>query len=190
VDDSKHEDALMAAYAQGDRRAFEQLFMRLAPRIHAFFLRSFGEASTADDLLQQTFLRVHRARDEYRPELPVRSWMFAIAARLRIDEIRRRYRLPAGAGEDELDSLPDPHPRADPSAEVVRADVAAAVRAALERLPQSQRAIVHLHRYEGMTFPEIAKALGTTEGAVKLRAFRAYERLRKELGPLVAAEVA
>jgi RNA polymerase sigma-70 factor (ECF subfamily) len=60
-------------------------------------------------------------------------------------------------------------------------DLQEAVRAALDRLPESQRTVIHLHRYEGMTFVEIAQVLGTTPGAVKLRAFRGYEQLRAEL---------
>jgi RNA polymerase sigma-70 factor (ECF subfamily) len=62
------------------------------------------------------------------------------------------------------------------------------VRAAVDALPESQRVIVHLHRYEGLTFAEIAGSLATTEGAVKLRAFRAYGRLRKQLAAFVAGD--
>jgi RNA polymerase sigma-70 factor (ECF subfamily) len=181
------EESLMAAYAAGDREAFARLFARLAPAVHGFFMRSFGNAAVADDLLQTTFLKVHRARGDYDPRLPLRPWLFTIAARVRVDELRRRYALPETASEEEL-------ARADEAQSVARAgegetergDRAAVVRAALARLPESQRAVVHLHRYEGMTFPEIARVLGTTEGAVKLRAFRAYERLRDELRDLVA----
>src|SRR5262249_44477981 len=64
------------------------------------------------------------------------------------------------------------------------------VREAIDRLPESQRAVLYLHRYEEMTFLEIAQALGTTEGAVKLRAFRAYETLRRDLAALVGEEQA
>src|SRR5262245_48053101 len=170
------EEALMAAYVAGDERAFDQLFAMLAPRVHGFFLRSFGDRAVADDLLQTTFFKMHRARADYRPELPLRPWVFAIAARVRLDELRRRYRVAEDAGEEALDAAVEAQARQQASGAVadgVRADVVAAVRAALERLPESQRVIVNLHRYEGMTFPEIAKALGTTEGAVKLRAFRA-----------------
>ena len=96
--------------------------------------------------------------------------------------------------------LPDPGWRAQaderasaeapPSGEdaVDASDRAARVRAALAELPESQRVVVVLHRYEGLTFGEIARALGTTEGAVKLRAFRAYERLRVRLAPLAGGE--
>jgi RNA polymerase sigma-70 factor (ECF subfamily) len=172
----------MAAYVAGDRRAFTDLFNRLAPRVHGFFLRSFPGA-VADDLLQTTFLKVHRARRDFREGSRLRPWLFAIAARVRLDELRRRYRLPEAAGEEELARVEDQRP--DPAVALEEAsDVRDRVRRAVDQLPESQRAIVHLHRFEGLTFPEIAQALSTTEGAVKLRAFRAYEKLRALLADL------
>jgi len=171
------DEELMSAYVAGDARAFERLFSRLAPRVHGFFLRSFRREDVADDLLQVTFMKVHKARHQYRPELKLSPWLFAVAGRVRLDELRRRLRLPEDADEDAVaradeQCVPDPAPDAD---------VRDAVRAALDALPQSQRTVIHLHRYEGMTFAEIAQALGTTAGAVKLRAFRGYETLRGQL---------
>src|SRR2546423_15203840 len=75
--------------AAGDLRAFELLFERWAPRLHAFFRRSLGSAVDADDLLQLPFLRVHRARRRFQAQWPLGSWLFAIAARLRQGELRR-----------------------------------------------------------------------------------------------------
>jgi len=68
------------------------------------------------------------------------------------------------------------------------ADAVDAVRAALDRLPESQRVVVHLHRYEGLTFEEIAAVLSTTPGAVRVRASRAYEKLRQELRAFISTE--
>lgn len=183
----------MAAYCAGDSGAFERLFASLAPRLHGFFMRSFESRAVADDLLQTTFLKLHRARDTYRREQPVRPWLFTIAARVRLDEHRKRKRLAedfdeeamARAEENQLAAAPAPEP-AVLSDRV--SDRVAQVRVALASLPESQRIIIHLHRFEGLTFAQIAASLGTTEGAVKLRAFRGYERLRKLLGPLVTGE--
>lgn len=172
----------MAAYVAGDARAFERLFARLAPRVHGFFLRSFRDPAVADDLLQVTFMKVHRARETFDKEARVAPWLFAVAARVRLDELRKRMRLPEDADEEALARADEQAPRDPPPDK----DVQDAVRAALERLPESQRVVIHLHRYEGMTFPEIAKVLGTTAGAVKLRAFRGYETLRKELEGVLA----
>src|SRR4051812_13110818 len=170
------DEELMSAYAAGDARAFEQLFARVAPRVHAFFLRSFRNSAVADDLLQITFMKLHRARNRYRPELKVAPWLFAVAAHVRLDELRRRLRLPEDADEDAIDRA-----EAQVREPVEDTDRRDAVRAALDALPESQRAVIHLHRYEGLTFPEIARALASTPGAVKLRAFRGYETLRQRL---------
>src|SRR3954466_3756835 len=168
---------LMSPWVAGDARDFESLFARLAPRVHGFFLRSFRNEAVADDLLQVTFMKLHRARARYRPDLKLAPWLFAVAARVRLDELRRRLRLPEDAGEDTLARADEQAPRDPPGASALKD----AVRAALDGLPESQRTVIHLHRYEGMTFSEIAFALGTTEGAVKLRAFRGYETLREQL---------
>jgi RNA polymerase sigma-70 factor (ECF subfamily) len=178
------DEELMSAWVAGDPRAFEQLFARLAPRVHGFFLRSFRDAAMADDLLQVTFMKVHRARASFDPRQRVKPWLFAVAARVRLDELRRRMRLPEDADEEAL-ARADEQASRDAPQEPLGSDVQEAVRAALQELPESQRAVIHLHRYEGMTFPEIAAALGTTAGAVKLRAFRGYETLRARLEGLL-----
>lgn len=181
------EEALMAAYARGDLRAFDRLFSTLAPAVHGFFLRSFGSRAVADDLMQNTFLKLHRARGSYEPSRPLRPWVFTIAARVRLDELRKRYALAEDADEERLAAAEEAQAlqaAAEPD-NPGRRERIDAVRSALAGLPESQRVVIHLHRYEDLTFPEIAKVLGTTEDAVKLRAFRAYERLRKVLASLV-----
>jgi RNA polymerase sigma-70 factor, ECF subfamily len=175
------DEDLMSAWVAGDARAFERLFARLAPRVHGFFLRSFRDSGVADDLLQVTFMKVHRARSQYRKELKLAPWLFAIAARVRLDELRRRLRMPEDADEEALARAGEQAPQDPP----LDPEVKDAVRAALQALPESQRAVIHLHRYEGMTFAEIARVLGTTPGAVKLRAFRGYETLREQLKGLL-----
>jgi RNA polymerase sigma factor (sigma-70 family) len=186
---SGSDEALMAAYAAGDRRAFEELFRRLSGPVHGFFLRSFRDGAVADDLLQTTFMKLHRARADYQPDLPLRPWLFSIAGRVRLDALRKRYRMQEDADEERLAAADEAQAMA--RAREVEAEAggrAASVREALDELPESQRTVVHLHRYEGLTFGEIARALGTTEAAVKLRAFRAYERLRVSLAHLVEEE--
>jgi RNA polymerase sigma-70 factor (ECF subfamily) len=169
----------MARYAAGDLAAFRRLFELLAPRVHGFFLRSFSDPCVADDLTQNTFLKLHRARASYRPDLPLKPWVFTIAASVRRDELRRLYRLPPHVGEAEIEHAetalgplsrePETLPKSDE------------IRDAIERLPESQRVVLHLHTYEELTFQEIAAVLGTSPGAVRVRASRAYERLREEL---------
>ena len=172
----------MAAYLNGNQKAFQQLFARLAPRVHGFFMRSFRDSAVADELLQNTFLKMHQSRHTFRAGAPVRPWLFTIAASARADELRRRRRIPEDVEEDPLARAEMPNElAASDRASADEREIVAQVRAALERLSEPQRIVVHLHRYEGMTFGEIAVVLGSTEGAVKLRAFRAYEELRNDL---------
>ncbi len=180
------EQAAMAAYAAGDDRAFDALFDAFAPRLLAFLRRGFADASIADDLLQVPFQRVHAARASYHRGSPVRPWLFTIAARVRIDELRRRYRIPPMASDDALDSVPA-GPSTEPTFE--QDNRARLVREAVDALPESQRTVVHLHRFENLTFAQIAAVLNVKEGAIRVRAFRAYEVLRARLRPLVQSEV-
>jgi RNA polymerase sigma factor (sigma-70 family) len=174
----------MARYAAGDVAAFRRLFAMVGPTVRAFFMRSFHDPAVADDLLQATFLKLHRVRATYRPELPVRPWLFTIAASIRRDELRRRYRVPPHVGEDDWEELEvQLHEQRRESSDST--DLAETVRAAIDRLPEAQRAVVYLHRYEGLTFDEIAAVLSTTPGAARVRASRAYDTLRKELRSLV-----
>jgi len=185
MSDDPTEETLMTAYLQGDQAAFEKLFGRLAPSIHGFFLRAFGSRAVADDLLQTTFLKVHRARSQWKRDRKLRPWLFSIAARVRLDELRRRYGLREDSGTEAVEKAADaavPTEVADPAEQ---ADVKDRVQAALARLPESQRVVVQLHRFEGLTFAEIGEILGTSEGAVKLRAFRAYGELRQMLEDLL-----
>jgi RNA polymerase sigma-70 factor (ECF subfamily) len=180
-----NEEALMEAYVAGDAGAFERLFRSLAPSVHAFFLRSVGQGAVAEDLMQTTFLKLHRARGNWRPGERLRPWVFTIAGRVRLDWLRRQGR-PADELED--DTLADPEGRGDPGAAVLAHERAERVRAALESLAEPQRVVVHLHRFEGLSFAEIGRVLGISEGAAKLRAFRAYGQLRGLLADLVAED--
>jgi len=177
----------MAAYVAGDERAFLRLFASLAPKLNAFFSRSFGDRPTCDELLQTTFFRIHRARATYRPELALRPWIFTIAAHVRRDELRRRRRLREDPGEEALAVAEEAGAAGrvpEPERDVDARDAVARVHAALEALPESQRVVIHLHRFEAMTFLQIAGVLGTSEVAVRGRAFRAYAQLRKQLAGL------
>jgi RNA polymerase sigma factor (sigma-70 family) len=182
------DEALMRAYVGGDRGAFTRLFDRLAPAIHAFFLRSMRSRTTAEDLVQTTFLHVHRSRERWEPDRPLRPWVFGIAAHVRQDALRRDRGLSREAGEEEIaaaEAALGGDARPDPEVALFRRSRAERVDRALEALPESQRTVIHLNRFEALTFPEIAAALGTTEGAVRVRAFRGYERLRIALADLL-----
>ncbi len=175
----------MEAYVAGDAGAFDRLFRSLAPSLHAFFARSVGRGATAEDLLQTTFLKLHAARGSWRRGERVRPWAFTIAARVRVDWLRRQGRTEAELDGDDAGPA---EPRGDPRDAALAGERAERVHAALEALSEPQRVVVHLHRFEGLSFAEIGKVLGISEGAARVRAFRAYAELRTLLADLVAEE--
>lgn len=178
-------DAVMDRYAQGDDAAFDELYRTGAPRVRGFLLRLCGDASVADDLTQETFVRVHRARGAFEPSSAALPWFFAIARNAFVDHKRREQTrrgvsaaLPPGdGGLPEAEAAPDA--RGD---EVVAAgEMLALVKATLDALTPIQREAFVLVRFEGLSIAEAAQVLGATEAAVKVRAFRAYEALREAL---------
>jgi RNA polymerase sigma-70 factor (ECF subfamily) len=172
-------DAAMARYARGDDSAFGELYDRIAPRVRAFLLRRTRDPATADDLLQQTLLQIHRHRGTYLVGAAVLPWAFAIARRLSIDEFRQRRHttmVPVDqAGDFEAAEV------STPDEELLGLEAARLIHAQLSRIPETQRAAFELLRIEGLSQEEAAQVLGTTVSAVKLRAFRAYSAIRAVL---------
>ena len=174
-------DFAMERYARGDSAAFAQVYDELAPRLYGYLLRQTRDRARAEDILQQTMLHIHRARDRFIAGAEVRPWAFAIARRLLVDEIRRGRRIILSDDGD-----PDPGVSDQPTGdEVVQAgELAVRIQSVLAKLPTSQRAAFELIKQEGLTVAEAAQVLGTTVAAVKLRAHRAYEALRAALGEI------
>lgn len=169
------DESLMRRYVTAaDRAAFEELFRRYAPRLHRYFRGRVRGPGLADDLTQTTFLHVHRARRDFRTDGRFRPWVFAIAANLVREHYRYKGRRPEyAAGED----LPDPGVDPDTTTATDRL-----VRRAIEALPEHEREVLILHWYEELTFREIAEVVGASHSAVKVRAHRAYNKLREQLG--------
>jgi RNA polymerase sigma-70 factor (ECF subfamily) len=171
------DEQLMVAYvASSDARAFGLLFERYAPRVFSFFSRTFGKRDVAEDLVQCTFLKLHVGRGSYQSDRPFRPWLFTIAARVRLDELRRRYRVPAAASDDEVERVASRE--ASPAELSEATEERDRIEAAFARLSSAERTLIHLHRGEGLSFAEIGGIVGAREGAARLRAFRAYEKLR------------
>jgi RNA polymerase sigma-70 factor (ECF subfamily) len=181
-------NAAMERYARGEDRAFSELYDALAPRLHHYLLRASRDPSRADDLLQQTMLRIHHARGRFIVGAEVLPWAFAIARRLFIDSIRRRRNesrtisLETGGHEaSPVDVAADQRP-ADELLDSQR--LGSAIDVQLARLPESHRMAFELIQKDGLSIREAAEVLGATPGAVKLRAHRAYVALRLALGDL------
>jgi len=177
---------LMGQYCDGDAAAFRALYAVLAPRLLGYLVRMTRDRAVAEDLLQQTFFKVHRARAAYvRGADPV-PWIYAIAHRTFLDEIRRGKRGAAVTEEGELPEvaavLTGEAAEVAASRPQVDGEKAKAALAALASLPEQQREAVVLTKLDGKSIAEAAEIAGTTPGAMKVRAHRGYVALRKLLG--------
>ena len=171
--------AEMVAYQAGDLEAFQRLFRALAGELERFFGATVRDAAQRDDLVQETFLALHRARQTYLPPLPVRPWVFGIARN--VERRHRRSWRRRGAQETALVEGAEPFPQAAGSSEdaaLDRRDLASA----LGRLPASRREAWVLHHVHGLSFAEIATRLRIGLDAAKLRSSRAMTALRAHLG--------
>jgi RNA polymerase sigma-70 factor (ECF subfamily) len=151
------------------------------------------DQASAEDLAQEVFLRVYRAREQYEPSAKFTTWMFRIATNLALNAKRDgRYRQlevaigqPGETDEGHPASVEVADSQPGIESELIARDRTAMIRRAIEALPEKQRAAVLLHKYQEMGYDEIAKILQCSESALKSLLFRAYETLRTELAPLV-----
>ncbi|HUK53502.1 MAG TPA: sigma-70 family RNA polymerase sigma factor [Candidatus Binatia bacterium] len=185
---------LMLGVKQGDEASFELLLQRYRTPLCHFLNRMLRDQALAEDLAQEVFLRVYRARREYVPSAKFTTWMFRIATNLALNSLRdtRQQRaelsLDAPAESEDGSQMPLDVPDGAPRVEerLVESERVAAIRRAIFALPEKQRAAVLLHKYQEMDYDQIARILGCSVSALKSLLFRAYEALRVELAPLVA----
>jgi RNA polymerase sigma-70 factor (ECF subfamily) len=190
---------LMLDVKSGDDSSFELLLRKYRTPVVNFLYRMVRDAATAEDLAQEVFLRVYRARGQYLPTAKFTTWMFRIATNLALNALRDgRYRQMeisidqspvdySGDGASDQPALEIADRQASIELELIRRHRADLIRRAVESLPEKQRAAVLLHKYQELDYDEIAGVLGCSESALKSLLFRAYETLRVELAPLVQA---
>lgn len=169
-------EELMASYIDGDPRAFEELYRRISPKLYGYLMRLTRKPERAEDLVQITFAKVHRARAGYLRGAPVVPWILAIGRRAFLDEVRRSKSRAEDLSSD--GRVPEP-PQESPAIDL---DLAEALEQALSKLPSAYAEAIQLLKVTGLSVRDAADVLGTTESAVKLRAHRGYALLRKELG--------
>ncbi|MCG8423780.1 MAG: RNA polymerase sigma factor [Proteobacteria bacterium] len=176
----------MGRYCNGEAGAFHQLYRLVAPKLLSYLLRMTRDYALAEDLLQLTFLKIHRARGAYVRGAEPLPWMYAIAHRTFLDEARKRKRSKVQLSR-ESSGLPEQHAHISGQAadQVTDTDdnseLTKAALAALDRLPAKQREAVVLTKLDGKSIAEAAAITGTTPGAMKVRAHRGYVALRKAL---------
>ena len=164
----------MRKYQEGEASAAASLIDRLSPQVFHFFLAQTRERSSAEDLLQDFWLRVHKARRTYRAGEPLLPWIYGIARRTQVDGYRRRSRI----AKHEYQSEQLPETAAQQRTEAAPHDIGRA----LQKLPASQRETILMLKVGGLSLEEVARATGTSVGAVKQKAHRGYEALRKLFG--------
>lgn len=188
--------ASMLRYQQGDEGAFDELVENYSPRVFALLTRFLGVVEGREDLVQEVFLRVIRARAGYRPEARFSTWLYRIVFNLAVNETQRSrgratWSLDQPMGDDdegghdtEDENVPDP------SDGLTRDDAISAVRSAIASLPENQRVALVLAKYHEMPYLEIGSVLGSSEKAIKSLIHRARETLRERLAPFLEEELA
>ena len=166
-------DRWMERYQQADPEAPAALVHALSPALLRFFKNQVATREQANDLLQEAWLRIHRVRHTYRPGEPVLPWIYAIARRVRVDGYRRTRRITLH--EIAMEVVPEVPAQAEARNPGPTFDTLVAA------LPDAQREVVTMLKVGGLTLDEVARATSSTVGAVKQKAHRAYERLRKLL---------
>jgi RNA polymerase sigma-70 factor (ECF subfamily) len=190
--DPASDAAVMLRVAAGDEAGFNYLVGKYhRPMIH-FLYRMVHNQAVAEELAQEVFLRVYRARDSYRAEARFTTWLYRIATNLAVNHARdTRHERAAqtiylDAPDEETGTTPD---LADdePSVEqrLVRDERMAAIRSHVMALPERQRMAVLMHKYQGMDYRQIGDVLKLSESATKSLLFRAYQTLRDKLKDFV-----
>jgi RNA polymerase sigma-70 factor (ECF subfamily) len=176
---------LMIRVREGDGASFARLLEKhRGPVIH-FLYRMVQNQAIAEELAQEVFLRVYRARSTYEPTAKFTTWLFRIATHLALNSLRDRKneRRQEALEETVLENAPRQVSDTRPSAEalLLREARLEEVRRAVAGLPEKQRAAVLMHKYQEMEYAQIASVLNCSESAVKSLLFRAYETLRARL---------
>lgn len=190
--DPKSDAAIMLRVAEGDEAGFNYLAEKYhRPMIH-FLYRMVGNQAVAEELAQEVFLRVYRARSSYRAEARFSTWLYRIATNLAVNHARdtRHERAAQTVYLDQPDEETGTTPDVaddEPTAEqqLLRDERMAAIRRHVMALPERQRMAVLMHKYQGMDYRQIGEVLKLSESATKSLLFRAYQTLRDKLKDFV-----
>lgn len=180
---------LMLRVQQDDREAFGELVRRYQNRIVGLAYRYLGSAADAEDVAQDVFLRVHRARESYQPTARFSTWIHRITVNASLNRIRsRKARRKIGSempmtaeGATAADAVPADELGAHERME--RDELSVVLRAIVDRLPERQRTALLLNKYQDLSYEEVAATMELTVSAVKSLLTRARNNVRRELVP-------
>lgn len=173
-------EALMRQYTAGSDRAFDELYRRLTPKLFGYLLRLARHRERAEDLLQITYSKIHRARSSYIEDAPLLPWVLAIARRVYFDDVRARRARREDLSAEGVLPEPVPTPREEPGSELLER--------ALGELPEAYREAIVLTKITGLSLVEAAAVVDSTPSAIKLRVHRGYKALRDTLERLTRDE--
>lgn len=170
--------ARMCRVAEGDETALRELVRTWQTPLINFFYRSLGSRAEAEDLAQVVFIKLHRASPKYRPEAKFSTYLFHIARRVLLNELRRMRRKPADATDpsDFFDK-----PGGDVRKDLNLVEIEEMFQRVLQKMPENHRTAILLLKQQELSYEEIAQAMHTSASVVKTWIFRAREQLREEL---------
>ena len=168
------DEELMNLYCQGDNVAYAELFKRYTPRLVGFLTRFVGPTQ-AGDVAQISFIKIHQNRHRYRLGSSVPAWFFTIARNSALDYLR------SAPKKREVFGLEIDHAAPEAKIDLFQDE---RIRKAIDRLPDRQKEVVYLHWFNGLSFEEVGQTVGATSSAVRVRAHRAYKKLRHLLGDI------
>lgn len=172
--------ALMIRAQEGDGQAYAALLTMLSSTARQYARNRLGDVAWLDDVMQETLLTIHAARRTYDARRPFAPWFYAILSSRLIDVLRKQKRV--SAREFATDTLPEPPGASAPARQESQAFDSERLNAALNALPERQRAIVRALKLEDQSVKDVSRQLGMTPSAVKVAAHRGYKALRRLLG--------
>lgn len=183
---------LMLAFQSGDSKAFEEIVFRYQKQVQNFLRRYLRDRDRMEDLTQEVFIRVYKSRDRYQPTAGFRTWLFTIATRLALNEIRairRKRRVFAEIPDEPEADSPSPfrsaadHREESPRELIEEKELGKIIERLIEELPPNQKAAILLSQLEKLSYKEIAEILEMSVAAVKSLLMRGRELLRGRLKP-------
>jgi RNA polymerase sigma-70 factor (ECF subfamily) len=165
---------LMIGYQNGSMDDFEALYAALRQPLLRYLWTFVRNATVAEDLLQNAFLQIHRARQTYTPRRPVRPWVYAISRHVALMHLRSKRRRPEFQAEERLPEVPVPP-------EMEKLADRSTLHRLLADLPQPSQEVLILHHLLGLSFEEVGRVLGVAPGTAKVRSHRALKKIRSQL---------
>ena len=191
TDDRDADAELMLAFQRGDEDAFAALVRRFQDRIVSLAYRYLGSAADAEDLAQEVFLRVYRAKESYQRSARFSTWIYRIASNTSLNHIRGRKARRKVAGpmpsQDEGDADPADRDAPPPDERLEKDELAVVLRRIVDDLPDRQRIAILLNKYEGLGYEEVAAAMDLSVMAVKSLLTRARVNIKERLEPYLTS---